>query len=211
MHYGVAMRNHGKIIPELCKVRRTVTLSKPAKQRLKWMEFYASHGKNARLTCRHFGLSPDVFYRWKKRYRPGHLVTLEDTTSRRPRTVRQPHTEPLLVARVKALREQYPRWGKKKLYVMVTREGFSTSESTVGRILGRLRTQGRLIEPVSRSPNNEHLVFNNLRSGVRRRKPPDSCLKLSECGWCCSNGSAGQWLHGAVVYPGSGLSYQSPA
>jgi len=64
---------------------------------------------------------------------------------------------------------------------------------------------------LSRSPNNEHLVFNNLRSGVRRRKPPDSCLKLSECGWCCSNGSAGQWLHGAVVYPGSGLSYQSPA
>ena len=87
MHYGVAMRNHGKIILQFSKVRRTATLSKPAKQRLKWMEFYASHGNNARLTCRHFGISPDVFYRWKNRYKPGHLATLEDTKSRRPETV----------------------------------------------------------------------------------------------------------------------------
>jgi putative transposase len=147
MHYGVAMRNHGKLLPELSKVRRTVTLSKPAKQRLKWMEFYEAHGRNARLTCRHFGLSPDVFYRWKKRYHPGHLATLEDTKSRRPKTFRQPQTDPLLVSRVRELRERYPRWGKKKLYAMVAKEGFSTSEPTVGRILVRLRMRGQLIEP----------------------------------------------------------------
>lgn len=147
MRYGVAMNTYGTIVPGLGRIRKTTTLSKAAKQRLKWMEFYESHGQNARLTCRHFGLSPDVFYRWRKRYKPGHLVTLEDTKSRRPQTTHQPHTDPVLVARVKALREQYPRWGKKKLYVMVTREGFKTSESTVGRILNRLRAQGRLTEP----------------------------------------------------------------
>jgi transposase InsO family protein len=75
------------------------------------------------------------------------LATLEDTKSRRPQTIRVPKTDEQLVARVRALREQYPRWGKKKLLTMVTREGFSTSESTVGRILNRLRAQGRLLEP----------------------------------------------------------------
>ncbi len=148
MHYGVAMRNHGKIIPELSKVRRTVTLSKPAKQRLKWMEFYESHGNNARLTCRHFGLSPDVFYRWKKRYNSRNLASLEDNTaSRKPKQVRQPTTDPQTIARIKHLREQYPRWGKKKLHAMLQSEGYSIGEATVGRTLARLRARGQLNEP----------------------------------------------------------------
>jgi len=147
MRYGVPMNTYGVIVPKLGRIKKTVSLSKAAKQRLKWMEFYNSHGKNARLTCRHFGISPDVFYRWKNRYKPEHLITLEDTKSRRPKTVHKPHTDPVLVARVRALREQYPRWGKKKLYAMVAKEGFSTSRSTVGRILNRLRAKGQLDEP----------------------------------------------------------------
>jgi putative transposase len=148
MHYGVAMRNHGKIIPELSKVRDTVTLSKAAKQRLQWMEFYESHGRNARLTCRHFGLSPDVFYRWQRRYKPGHLVTLEDhAANRKPKHVRTPTTDAATVARIRALREQYPRWGKKKLHAMLLDENFTVSEPTVGRTLARLRAKGQLNEP----------------------------------------------------------------
>jgi len=45
-------------------------------------------------------------------------------------------------------RELYPRWGKEKLVVLVRREGFETSESTVGRILKSLRKRGLLKEPV---------------------------------------------------------------
>ena len=45
------------------------------------------------------------------------------------------------------MREQYPRWGKKKLYALVAKEGFVTSESTVGRSLNRLRARGQLNEP----------------------------------------------------------------
>jgi putative transposase len=148
MHYGVAMRNHGRIVPEFSKVRDTVTLSKAAKQRLKWMEFYASHGTNARLTCRHFGISPDVFYRWKRRYKPGHLASLEDNTvNRRPKQVRRPTTDRLTVARIKQLREQYPRWGKKKIHALLEDEGYKVSQPTVGRTLSRLRAAGRLDEP----------------------------------------------------------------
>jgi putative transposase len=148
MRYGVAMNTYGTIVPKLGSIRTAKNLSKAAKQRLRWMDYYQSHGRNARLTCRHFGISPDVFYRWKRRYNRGDLRTLEDNLkTRRPKQTRLPKTDPLLVAQVKALREQYPRWGKKKLYTMVGREGFVTSESTVGRILNRLRARGVLQEP----------------------------------------------------------------
>jgi len=38
-------------------------LSKNAQIRLQWIDWYYGHNKNARLTCRHFGISPSVFYR----------------------------------------------------------------------------------------------------------------------------------------------------
>lgn len=148
MRYGVAMNTYGIIVPKLGRIRTTVTLSKAAKQRLKWMDFYEQHERNARLTCRHFGIGPDVFYRWKRRYRPWHLATLEDNTAnRRPKAIRQPTTDPLTVARVKQLREQYPRWGKKKLHAMLEAEGYRISQATVGRSLSRLRAKGQLNEP----------------------------------------------------------------
>lgn len=147
MRYGVAMNIYGTIVPKLGSIRTTTTLSKAAKQRLKWMEYYQQHG-NARLTCRHFGISSDVFYRWKKRYRPRHLVSLEDNTAnRRPHTIRSPRTNAQTVQRIKELRELYPRWGKKKLHALVVREGCLVSQATVGRTLTRLRRAGRLTEP----------------------------------------------------------------
>ncbi|MGH9857330.1 MAG: integrase core domain-containing protein [Acidobacteriota bacterium] len=142
------MNTYGTVVPKVGRLRTTTTLSKAAKQRLKWLAFYESHGQNARLTCRHFGISPDVFYRWKRRYKPGYLVTLEDqTANRRPKTVRRPQTDPATVRRIKELREQYPRWGKKKLHALLRREGFPASEATVGRTLTRLRARGQLQEP----------------------------------------------------------------
>lgn len=148
MRYGIVMNTFGTVVPKLGLIRNSPKLSKAARQRLKWMEFYETHRHNARLTCRHFGISPDVFYRWKRRYRPGYLVSLEDNTSnRRPKSVRSPETNPLVVRRIKSLREQYPRWGKKKLYILLKREGFTTSEATVGRTLNRLRAKGQLNEP----------------------------------------------------------------
>jgi transposase InsO family protein len=142
------MNTYGVIVPKLASIRTTTTLSKAAQQRLKWMVYYDTHGGNARLTCRHFGISPDVFYRWKKRYQPGYLASLEDnTTNRRPKHVRTPTTDRLTVSRIKQLREQYPRWGKKKLHALLVDEGYQVSQPTVGRTLARLRVAGRLDEP----------------------------------------------------------------
>jgi len=53
-----------------------------------------------------------------------------------------------LVEAVLKLREEYPRWGKDKLVVLLENEGFTCSASTVGRILHRLKQRGVLKEPI---------------------------------------------------------------
>jgi putative transposase len=60
---------------------------------LKWFDYYNSHGHNGRLTCRYFGISPQTFYRWKKKYAHlgvselRRLRSLEDENSRLKRLV----------------------------------------------------------------------------------------------------------------------------
>jgi transposase InsO family protein len=147
-------------------------LSAQARRRLKWMQHYESHGHNARLTCRYFGISPQTFYRWRRRYDPHNLRTLEDR-SRRPRRLRQPSWGAELAQAVLRLREQYPRWGKDKLVVLLRREGWLVSTSMVGRILRRLREQGVLVDP-PRQP-----VSARKRPWLRPyavRKPKDYCV-----------------------------------
>jgi putative transposase len=50
------------------------------------------------------------------------------------------------VERVQRLREEFPFLGKGKLTVLLRREGFTASSSTVGRILRYLKTRGLLRE-----------------------------------------------------------------
>lgn len=149
-------------------------LSKKARQRLKWFDYYNSRGQNARFTCRYFGISPQTFYRWKRRYNPHHLKSLEDR-SHRPKHLRQPTASVKLVEVVLRLRETYPRWGKDKLVVLLVREkGFSCSTSMVGRIIRRLKDRGCLREPI-RNYVSAH------RRGLKRpygiRKPKDYEVK----------------------------------
>lgn len=117
-----------------------------AKQRLKWMDHYTSHGENASLTCRYFGISRQTFYRWKRRYNPRDLSTLE-SKSHVPQRRRQPTWGPELAQAALRLREEYPRWGKDKLAVLMHQGGWQVSTSMVGRILASLKARGVLREP----------------------------------------------------------------
>ncbi len=128
------------------RLARVPELSQQARRRLKWMDYYREHGGNARLTCRHFDISPQTFYRWKRRYNPGDLKSLEGR-ARRPRRLRKPTWSPELSQAVLKLREQYPRWGKDKLVVLLRQQGWEVSTSMVGRILKRLKERGVLKEP----------------------------------------------------------------
>ena len=58
--------------------RSALELSRAARVRLARIDFYHSHGQNAILTCHHFGISRQTFYRRKRHYDPENLATLED-------------------------------------------------------------------------------------------------------------------------------------
>ena len=117
-----------------------------ARQRLKWFDHYWARGHNAALTCRYFGISRQTFYRWKRRYDPRDLHTLEDR-SHCPQRLREPTWSRKLELAVLHLREQYPRWGKDKLVVLLRERSWQVSTSMVGRILRRLKARGVLREP----------------------------------------------------------------
>jgi len=121
-------------------------LSREAQRRLAWFDYYQAHGRNAALTCRYFGISRQTWYRWKRRYDPQNLRTLE-AGSHRPHRRRRPTWTGEQAERVRRLREQYPRWGKDKLAVLLRRAGWAVSVSMVGRILASLRQRGVLSAP----------------------------------------------------------------
>ncbi len=161
------------VLRGVLRLRLAPELSREAGKRLKWFDYYQSHSHHARLTCRYFGISPQTFYRWKKRYNPRHLESLEDR-SHRPRRVRQPTYSIELVEAVLGLREEYPRWGKDKLVVLLREKGVSCSTSTVGRIIRRLKERGVLREPI---PNHVSARKRLRQRPYATRKPKDYLVK----------------------------------
>lgn len=114
----------------------TDKLTEQAKQRIKVLDWHKSHGKNASLTARHFGIGRMTLFRWLKRVEKFGLLGLNEF-SRKPKRCRVPQTPWPVTARIVQLRKQYPAWSKHKLAAILKREGFVVSESTVGRILKR--------------------------------------------------------------------------
>ena len=121
-------------------------LTRDAKQRLKWFLYYQKHN-NARLTCRHFGISPDTFYLWKRRFNPSKPQTLEDDKkNRRPKTTRTPKYTNEVVDSIKRLKEINPRVGKILITKVLAEKGLKISSSTVGRILKAIRTNTKNLQ-----------------------------------------------------------------
>jgi len=141
---------YGSIVPGTEYIRSLVhqgTISQDAARRLRWFNYY-NRCEDARLTCRYFGISPQTFYRWKNRFDPYDLTTLE-AASRRSHHVRKPLTPAPVEDRILELRNKYPRWGKNKLAVLLRREGIRVSPSTLGWVMKRLKERGVLVEPLN--------------------------------------------------------------
>ena len=139
------MRVFGLNIPKVIQQRSTKELSREARQRLQVLDWYGAHGRNARWACRHFGISPDTFYRWKRRYQHLALASLE-SRSHRPQRRRQPTWAVELAVAVLQLRTENPRWGKAKLRRLLHAQGWVVCVSMVGRILTSLKATGQLAE-----------------------------------------------------------------
>jgi putative transposase len=91
------------------------------------------NGLNAEAAARAVGVPRSTLYRWSSEPEP---------KSRKPHRPRQPAWSRSLVEAVEALRADNPMWGKSKLVVLLRRDGFQASASTVGRILKRLVDRG---------------------------------------------------------------------
>ena len=141
---GVKMSVYGAILPGAARLARLpAEPTMEAKRRLKVVGWCEEHEGKVRLTARHFGYSPDTISRWVRAYNSGGVRGLEPG-SRRPRRVRQPQTSLEVVERVQAVREQYPRWGREKLRVLLLEEGITLSAKSIDRVIGRLKARGVL-------------------------------------------------------------------
>jgi transposase InsO family protein len=135
--------------------------------RLRALTIYRETG-DVKLVCQTFGISRATLYRWVKRFDPRDLISLREQ-SRRPWKVRKPLWSRELVQAVKELREEYPRWGKDKLAVLVRDQGHEVSVSTVGRIVNHLKQRGELREPKRRKISAKR----KSRRSYGVRKPGD--------------------------------------
>jgi putative transposase len=149
------------VLPGTKHLRRITDLSRDASKRLRWFDYYEAHGKNARLTCRYFGISPQTFYKWMRRFNPKNLKSLEGRSCR-PKHVRQSTASSEVIEAVRQLREANPRWGKEKLARLLQKQGYQVSVSMVGRLLHRLKERGVLKEPIT----------NYVSAGKRQRHRP---------------------------------------
>jgi transposase InsO family protein len=172
MHTGSQIRI-GVVVPKLGSIKATVSLSKEAKLRLKWIDYYQAHNNNVRLTCRHFGIVHRTFYRYYNRFKLQGLGGLE-AKSHRPQNFRQPLTPKPVVNIVRKLRKANPELSKYKIAVILKRDyGYSLSASSVGRILTRYQL---FFAPPVRPKSHPY-----RRTSIQRLRKPSS-LKPSKPG-----------------------------
>ncbi|MDD3134428.1 MAG: hypothetical protein PHQ51_07480 [Synergistales bacterium] len=98
------------------KQAQVLKLSKQARARLNWGSFITKPEPpaNASLTCRHFGLAPKTFYKWKNSFDGQNLKLLEER-SRVPKHTRRRAITATEEDRFVQLRKKHLRWGKIKL------------------------------------------------------------------------------------------------
>ena len=89
------------------------------------------------------GVPRSTLYRWQKR----KTLKLDSlvSRSRRPKTLRKAKNRSAEAIRIQELRQNWPRWGKRKIAKLLQREGIAISESTVGRIISGLLKRGVLM------------------------------------------------------------------
>ena len=114
------------------------SLSKQGLRRLEWMDWYFSHDTNAEATCRHFGISKSVFYRWFKRFDKKNLKTLEfDTKTRRPHKLREMTIPLWLRNKVYDIRKADPEKSKYEIQRELRNLGILVGQTAIGKIIRR--------------------------------------------------------------------------
>jgi len=144
------MTIYGHILPGAVSLAnwaaRTSNISEKAKQRLKVVDWLRAHNNNISLTARHFGLDRKTVRKWRDKLNQIGILGLNDQ-SHRPKNVRKPTTNWLIVNEIVRIRRQYPAWSKYKIRKILSRQKMVVSASTVGRVLKR---KGLIKEKISK-------------------------------------------------------------
>lgn len=117
-------------------------------ERHEFVRLAMQDGANRRELCRRFGISPDVGYKWLRRWQAGDRELAD--RSRRPH-VAPKRSEVATEARVLMVRDKHPAWGARKIAHCLKRDGGAVPvPSTVHQILCR---NGR-VRPTENAPPN---------------------------------------------------------
>ncbi len=121
-------------------------LSKEAAERLRKLECFEkllAEGCRLDTALSVIGWSRATCYRWRKRDQQQGVRGLE-SKSRRPHRVSTARWTPADEAAVRRMREKYPFFGKRRLKVVLERDGRHLSESAIGHILKKLVNLNRV-------------------------------------------------------------------
>lgn len=144
--------------------------------RIKVIKFLDCYGAEA--TKEAFGASRSTVYLWKQKLKDnnGHLEALAPD-SKAPKSRRRRNTNPLVADFIISKREQHPRLGKDKLRQLLkpvcARAGIvCPSASTVGRVIGDLKSQGRLLKgaKLSNYAKTRRLLETKRRSKLKKER-----------------------------------------
>ena len=117
---------------------KVACLSPDALKRLWWIDWYRSHDRNAEQTCRHFGISKSVFYRWKNRYNPKSLKTLEDDKkTRRPKHLRTMTTPSWIIRMIYDIRKENLELSKYEIQETLKRGRVFVGQSAIQKVINR--------------------------------------------------------------------------
>jgi len=120
------------------------------------------------------GVLPSERSRLQCHYSAHYLASPNNSAEGAQVSVLSMSYSPELATAVLKLREQYPRWGKDKLVILLHREEFDCSGSVVGRILHKLKERGVLREPI---PNHISARKRQWQRPYAIRKPKEYVAK----------------------------------
>lgn len=103
-----------------------------------WIDWYLSNGKNKELTCRHFGISKSLFYRWFQRFDKRNLRSLEfDSKTRRPHKLREMTTPQWIKEKIYDIRKNDPEKSKYEIQKELLDQGVHAGQTAIGKIIRR--------------------------------------------------------------------------
>lgn len=111
-------------------------------QRREFVRLASQEGVNRRELCRRFEISPEIGYKWLRRFSAGDNVLAD-----RPRRPQHSpgRSDSVVESRVLEVRDAHPAWGARKIARCLEREGLKPPAiSTIHAILVR---HGRVVEP----------------------------------------------------------------